>query len=54
VPKIRENAIAIVDPGTNRVDSTLKVGAGPFVVTEIAGEAWIPSWKGKDIWRIRP
>jgi streptogramin lyase len=54
VPKIRENAIAIVDPRTNSVARTLKVGVGPFVVTEIAGEAWIPSWKGRDIWRVRP
>jgi YVTN family beta-propeller protein len=54
LPKIRENRIAIVDPATNTVSSTLKVGTGPFVVTEINGEAWIPSWKGADIWRVRP
>jgi YVTN family beta-propeller protein len=54
VPKIRENTVAIVDPSTNAVESTFKVGVGPFVVTEVAGEAWIPSWKGKDIWRVRP
>jgi streptogramin lyase len=54
VPKIRENAIVIVDPRTNSVARTLKVGVGPFVVTEIGGEAWIPSWKGRDIWRVRP
>ncbi len=29
-------------------------GSGPFVVTEIAGEAWIPSWQGRDIWRVKP
>ena len=54
VPKIRENTIAVVDPATNAVDEHVKVGVGPFVVTEIAGEAWIPSWKGRDIWRVRP
>jgi hypothetical protein len=54
VPKIRENSIAIVDPASNTVVRTLKVGVGPFVVTEINGEAWIPSWKGRDIWRVRP
>jgi YVTN family beta-propeller protein len=54
VPEIRENAIAIIDPATNQIASTVKVGLGPFVVTEIAGEAWIPSWKGADIWRLRP
>ena len=28
------------------------VGAGPFVVTELNGEAWIPSWHGRDVWRL--
>lgn len=54
VPKIRENSVAIVDPATKAVEGTFKVGVGPFVVTEVAGEAWIPSWKGRDIWRVRP
>ena len=54
VPQIRKNTIAVVDPATNSVAKTVKAGAGPFVVTQIAGEAWVPSWKGHDIWRIRP
>jgi len=29
-------------------------GAGPFVVTEIRGEAWVPSWHGTDVRRFRP
>ena len=43
-----------IDPATNTVVRTMKVGTGPFVVTAIAGEAWVPSWQGTDIWRIRP
>ena len=54
VPQIRRNRIAIVDPETNTVAGYVKTGTGPFVVTQIAGEAWVPSWKGKEIWRIRP
>ncbi len=54
VPEIGQNRVALVDPSTNRISGTVKVGAGPFVVTEIAGEAWVPSWKGADIWRLRP
>src|SRR3954452_8937723 len=54
VPKIRDNRVALVDPATNRVARTVEVGAGPFVVTEVNGEAWIPSWKGRDVWRFRP
>jgi hypothetical protein len=54
VPLIRKNSIAVVDPASNTVVETVKAGVGPFVVTEINGEAWVPSWKGHDIWRIRP
>jgi YVTN family beta-propeller protein len=54
VPQIRRNTIAVVDPSTNTVVQTVKAGLGPFVVTQIGGEAWVPSWKGHDIWRIKP
>jgi YVTN family beta-propeller protein len=54
VPQIRKNSIAIVDPASNTVTQTIKAGTGPFVVTSIRGEAWVPSWKGRDIWRYRP
>jgi YVTN family beta-propeller protein len=54
VPQVRENSIAVIDPATNTVVRTVKAGAGPFVVTEIAGEAWVPSWHGSDVWRFRP
>ena len=54
VPEIRKNSIAVVDPASNAVTETLRAGSGPFVVTAIHGEAWVPSWKGKDIWRYRP
>jgi len=54
VPQIRKNSIAVVDPASNTVVQTVKAGVGPFVITEIDGDAWVPSWKGHDIWRIRP
>ena len=54
VPQIRKNSIAVVDPSSNTVARTIKAGTGPFVVTTIRGEAWVPSWKGRDIWRYRP
>jgi hypothetical protein len=54
VPVITRNVVAIVDPASNRVTSTVKVGTGPFVVTNVNGQAWVPSWKGTDIWRLRP
>ena len=52
-PEINQNDVAIVDPADGSV-TRFKVGVGPFVVTQIRGEAWIPSWKGRDIWRVRP
>lgn len=54
VPQIKKNTVAVIDPETNAVVQTVKTGVGPFVVTQIGGEAWIPSWKGHDIWRIKP
>ena len=53
MPKIRANTVAVIDPATNAVVETVKAGIGPFVVTEIGGEAWMPSWKGRDIWRVK-
>lgn len=54
VPQIRLDSITLVDPATNSVVRTVKAGTGPFVVTQIAGQAWVPSWKGHDIWRYAP
>jgi DNA-binding beta-propeller fold protein YncE len=54
VPQIRKNSIAVVDPSSSTVAQTIKAGVGPFVVTTIHGEAWVPSWKGSDIWRYKP
>jgi hypothetical protein len=54
VPVITRNAVAIVDPASNSVAATVKVGTGPFVVTNVNGQAWVPSWKGADIWRLEP
>ncbi|HET7449069.1 MAG TPA: hypothetical protein VFJ78_00595 [Gaiellaceae bacterium] len=54
VPEVQLNDVAIVEPAANTIERRLKVGAGPFVVTEIKGEAWIPSYKGYDIWRVKP
>jgi hypothetical protein len=54
VPRVAASRIAIVDATTNTVVDTVKAGTGPFVVTEVAGEAWVPSWHGADVRRFRP
>jgi hypothetical protein len=53
VPEVQQDDIAIVDPATLAV-TRVEAGHGPFVVTEIGGEAWVPSYKGRDVWRFRP
>ena len=50
----RSGTLARIDPKTNRVVGTVKSGPGPFVVTFGYGDAWVPSYKGIDVWRIRP
>ena len=54
VPQIRKNKIVVIDPATNTITQRLTAGKGPFVVTEINGEAWVPSWQGTNAWRYRP
>jgi YVTN family beta-propeller protein len=54
VPEVTRNAIAIVDPATNAVTETIHAGSGPFVVSAIDGEAWVPSYRGADVWRFAP
>jgi YVTN family beta-propeller protein len=52
VPVVLQNRVAIVDPAANAVAASVRVGRGPFTVTAIRGQAWIPSWHGSDIWRL--
>ena len=54
VPQIRKNRSRSSTPPPTPSPGRSRRASGPFVVTEIDGEAWIPSWKGHDIWRIRP
>jgi hypothetical protein len=54
VPEVRKDTIVVVDPAANTVVRRIRAGHGPFVLNQIAGEAWVPSWKGRDVWRIRP
>jgi YVTN family beta-propeller protein len=54
VPQIRQSSIAVIDPASNTVVRTIPTGPGPFVVTAIAGNAWVPSWHGSDVRRFAP
>ena len=54
VPQIQRNAIAVIDPATNTVDADRESRDRPVRRHPDRGEAWVPSWKGHDIWRIKP
>jgi YVTN family beta-propeller protein len=54
VPNLQSNTISVVDPATNAVVRTVKTGAGPFVVRKGFGDLWVGSFRGSDLWRIRP
>jgi YVTN family beta-propeller protein len=54
IPDQADNRLVRIDPATNAVDETVKVGAGPTVVNEAFGDLWVGSFKGRDVWRIRP
>jgi hypothetical protein len=36
------------------VTQTVRAGVGPFVVTTIGDDVWVPSYRGRDVWRFRP
>ena len=54
VPNLAANTVSVIDPASNAVVRTVKTGSGPFVVHAGFGDMWIGSFRGKDLWRIRP
>jgi YVTN family beta-propeller protein len=54
LPVANLNEVIVIDPATNAVVARTRVGTGPFVVTAIGGQAWVPSYKGADIYRLKP
>jgi hypothetical protein len=51
---LRGRAVVRIDPATNNVVGRVRSGAGPFVVTRAFGDMWASSWRGSDVWRLRP
>jgi streptogramin lyase len=51
---LNDRRIVRIDPASNRVVDRVRVGAGPFVVARAFGDMWAPSWRGADVWRLRP
>jgi YVTN family beta-propeller protein len=53
IPNQGDNTVSRIDPATNRVVTTVRVGNGPFVVRRAFGDLWASSFAGDDVWRIR-
>jgi AraC family transcriptional regulator len=53
-PLLTANRLVEIDPASNSVVADVAVGDGPFVVNEAFGDLWVGSWRGADVWRLRP
>ena len=42
-----------IDPSTNRILEVTPAGNGAFSIAVAAGDTWVTSYAGKDIWRFR-
>ena len=54
IPNRLDNTVSRVDPATNRVVDTFRVGTSPFVLNVAFGDVWAASFGGDDVWRLRP
>ena len=54
VPLKGENKLVEIDPATNTIIGKTAVGPGPFPAAEAFGDIWVPSYKGTQVYRIRP
>ena len=52
VPNLGDGTVSRIDPKTNRVTATVRVGPKPFVLGVGAGSIWSPSYGGSDVRRI--
>jgi virginiamycin B lyase len=47
------NTITRVDPQTNRILDVMAAGRGAFSIAVAAGDMWVTSFAGDDVWRFR-
>jgi YVTN family beta-propeller protein len=52
VPNVFDGTVSRIDPATNRVVGTIAVGQRPFPAAFAFGDIWIPSYGGRDVYRI--
>jgi YVTN family beta-propeller protein len=53
VPNNRDNTVSRIDPATNAVIETHRVGAGPIVIRPAFGDLWQKHLRGRTVWRLR-
>ena len=53
VPNGRDNTVSRIDPATNAVVETIRVGGGPAVFKRAFGDLWLTHLRGKQVWRLR-
>jgi streptogramin lyase len=51
---LNDRVVVRIDPRTNEVAGRTRVGPGPFVVARVGRDMWASSWRGADVWRLRP
>jgi YVTN family beta-propeller protein len=52
IPNRDDNTVSRIDPATNAVVDTTRLGPTPFVLNTAFGDVWAPSWGGRDVWRL--
>lgn len=54
VAEKERNTITRIDPATNRIVDVTGAGPGAFSIAVAAGDMWVTSFAGNDVWRFRP
>jgi len=53
IPILNRDRIVRIDAAGTVVDE-FATGAGPFVLTLAFGDIWVPEYRGRTVWRLRP
>jgi virginiamycin B lyase len=54
VAEKERNTVTRIDPATNRIIDVTGAGRGAFSIAVAAGDMWVTSFAGSDVWRFHP
>jgi streptogramin lyase len=54
VAEKQHNTVTRIDPVANRIVDVRSAGAGALGIAAAAGDMWVTSFAGNDVWRFRP